>query len=98
MEELLCILKGRPEMQVESIGKSGVFYTTALNTLKRDFANASTFAYMKTKLLLYRSKLKNNDRISLKDFQQQLKCHITWLQSMGYQSVLKSPEYLTKAD
>ena len=52
---------------------------------------------MKTKLLFDKPQLKHNGRISLKDFQQQLKCHIVWLKSMGYQSVLKSPEYLTKA-
>ena len=48
-------------------------------------------------LLFDKLQLKHNDQISLKDFQQQLKCHITWLKSMGYQSVLKSPEYLTNA-
>ena len=50
---------------------------------------------MKTKLLFDKPQLKHNDRTSLKDFQQQFKCHIKWLKSMGYQSVLKSPEYLT---
>ena len=52
---------------------------------------------MKTKLLFDKPQLKHNDRISLKEFQQQLKCHITWLKPRGYQAVLKSPEYLTKA-
>ena len=52
---------------------------------------------MKTKLLFFKPQLKHNDRTSLKDFQQQLECHITWLKSVGYQSILKYPDYITKA-
>ena len=97
LERLLNVLKRETKKLVESIGKSGIFYATALKTLKRDFGNTFTVAYMKTKLLFNKPQLKHNDQISLKDFPQQLKCHITWLKSMGYQSVLKSPEYLIKA-
>ena len=97
LERLLNVLKRETKKLVESIGKSGIFYATALKTLKRDFGNVFTVAHMKTKLLFNKPQLKHNDQISLKDFPQQLKCHITWLKSMGYQSVLKSPEYLIKA-
>ena len=66
MERLLSVLKGEAKKLVESIGKSGIFYATALKTLKRDFGNAFTVAYMKTKLLFDKPQLKHNDRISLK--------------------------------
>ena len=52
---------------------------------------------MKIKLLFDKPQLKHDDQISLKDFRQQLKCHITWLKLVGYRPILKSPEYLTKA-
>ena len=93
IERFLSVLKG----ETESIGKSSIFYAAALKTLKRDFGNAFTVAYMRRKLLFDKTQLKHNDRTSLKDFQQQLKRHITWLKSIGYPSILKSPEYLIKA-
>ena len=73
MERLLSVLKGEAKKSVESVSKSGIFYTTALKTLKRGFGNAFAAAYMKTKLLSDKPHLKYNDQISLKDFQQQLK-------------------------
>ena len=62
LERLLNVLKRETKKLVESIGKSGIFYATALKT------------YMKTKLLFNKPQLKHNDQISLKDFPQQLKC------------------------
>ena len=66
MERFLNVLKGDAKKSVEIIGKSGIFYATARKTLKRDFGNAFTVAYMKTKLLFDKPQLKHNDRISLK--------------------------------
>ena len=97
MERLLSVLKGDAKKSIESVGKNGIFYATALKTLKRDFGNTFTVAYMKTKLFFDKPQLKHNDRAALKDFQQKLQCHITWLKSINYDSILKSPEYLTKA-
>ena len=51
MEKLFSVLKGETKKSVESIGKSGTFYVASLKTLKRDFGNALTIAYMKTRLL-----------------------------------------------
>ena len=45
MERLLSVLKGEAKKSVESIGKSGIFYATALKTLKGDFGNAFSFLY-----------------------------------------------------
>ena len=83
MERLLSVLKGEAKKSIESIGKSGIFYATALKTLKRNFGNEFTVAYMKTKLLFDKPQLEHNDRISLKDFQQQLKCHIACFKVNG---------------
>ena len=77
IERFLSVLKGDAKKSVEIIGKSGIFYATARKTLKRDFGNAFTVAYMKTKLLLNKPRLKHNDRTSLKDFQQHLEYHVT---------------------
>ena len=41
--------------------------------------------------------IKFGDRIALREFQQSLKCVITWLETMGYSFSLNSAEYLTKA-
>ena len=51
MEKVFSVLKGEAKKSVASIGKSGTFYVTSLKTLKRDFGNALTVAYMKTRLL-----------------------------------------------
>ena len=40
---------------------------------------------------------KSGDIIALREFQQSLKCVITWLETMGYWFSLISIEYLTKA-
>ena len=79
------------------LAKVVFFYVTGLKKLKRNFGNPFTVVYIETKLLFDKPQLKHNDRIPLKEFQQQLKCHITWLKPKGYQAILKSPEYLTKA-
>ena len=41
--------------------------------------------------------IKFGDRIALREFQQSLKCVITWLETMGSSFSLNSAEYLTKA-
>ena len=59
MERLHSVLKGEAKKSVESTGKSGIFHATALKTLKRDFGNVFTVAYMKTKLLFQKPQLKH---------------------------------------
>ena len=44
-----------------------------------------------------KSQPKHSGKIYLKHFRQQLRYQITWLKSIGYHSILTSPEYLTKA-
>ena len=69
MERRPSVLKGGAKKSVESNGKSGIFHATVLKTLKRDFGNAFTVAYMKTKLLFDKPQLKHNDQTPFKDFQ-----------------------------
>ena len=72
MKRLSSVLNGEAKKSVESIGESDMFYATALKTLNRDFGNAFTVAYMKTKFLFDKPQLKHNDRISLRNFQQHI--------------------------
>ena len=81
MERLLSVLE-RLKNHLKVLGKTVFFFVAALKTLQKDFGNTLTVDYLKMKLLF--EKLNNNDRTSLKDFQQQLKRHIKWLKSIGY--------------
>ena len=51
MERLLSVLEGEAKRSVESIGISGIFYATALKTLKRDFGNPIVTGHLKMKHL-----------------------------------------------
>jgi len=97
MERLLSCLQGEAANAVESIGSSGMFYATALKTLKRDFGNPAVVAHLKLKSLLEKPQIGANDRIALRQYQQQLKSTVTWLQSIGYSSHLSSTDALSKA-
>ena len=47
-ERLFSVLKREAKKSTESISKNDIFYATAAKTLKRDFGNAFTVAYMRT--------------------------------------------------
>ena len=84
MERLLSILEGEAKRSVESIGISGIFYATALKTLKRDFGKPIVIAHLKMKHLFKQPQIKSNDRSELRKFHQHLKGTNTWLLSIGY--------------
>ena len=44
-----------------------------------------------------KTQIKSEDGIALREFQQSLKCVITWLEAMGYSFSLNSTEHVTKA-
>ena len=92
MERLCSVLDGEAKRVIETIGKSGRFYVTALKTLKRDFGNPLLVSHAKPKLLFDQTQIKGVDRMSLPRFHQHLKIHNTWLLSMGYDT----PILLTK--
>ena len=77
MERLLSVLTGEAKKGVECIGTSGIFYATALKSLKRDFGNTTVVTHAKLKNLLDKSQIPLNDRASLRRFHQQLKSTVT---------------------
>lgn len=97
MDRLLSVLEGDAKKSVESIGCSGLFYPTALETLKRDFGNPLVVTHLKLKSILDQPQLNPHDRVSLRHFHQQLKINNAWFLSMGYDAPLKSSDNLTKA-
>ncbi|XP_066912482.1 uncharacterized protein, partial [Clytia hemisphaerica] len=97
IERLLSVLTGEARKGVECIGTSGIFYATALKSLKRDFGNATVVTHAKLKLLLDKPQLVSNDRAALKRFHQQLKSTLTWLKRIGNISAIHSTENLSKA-
>ena len=74
-----------------------MFYTSALKSLKRDFGDPLVVTHLKLKSGFDKPQIKSGDRIALREFQQSLKCVITWLETMGYSFSLDSAEHFTKA-
>ena len=50
MERLLSVLDGEVKQTVMSIGRNGLFYATAMKTLKRNFGNPMVVSFFKTKI------------------------------------------------
>ena len=96
MERLLSVLEGEAKRSVESIGISGIFYTTTLKTLKQDFGKPIVIAHLKMKHLFKQPQIKRNDRTELRKFHQHLKGTNTWLLSIGYEFPLLSYDSLTR--
>ena len=82
MERLLSVLKG--ERKILSSGTNGLFYASALKSLKRDFGDPLVVVHLKFKSVFDKPQIKSRDRIALREFQQSLKCVITWLKTMGF--------------
>ncbi|XP_066922770.1 uncharacterized protein [Clytia hemisphaerica] len=97
MERLLSILIGEAKKSVECIGTSGIFYATALKTLKRDFGNKTVVTHSKLRNLLDKPQLPSDDRSSLKRFHQHLKSTVTWLKMIGNMGAIHSAENLSRA-
>ena len=51
-EQLMSVLEGEAKRSVESIGCNGIFYATALKSLKRDFGNPVLVPHLKIMALL----------------------------------------------
>ena len=96
MIRLLSTLDGEAKRIVDTIGCSKIFYAAALKTLKRDFGNLLIVAHSRLSSIFDKPQIKANDKISLRQFHQQLKCNNSWLLLMGYKSPLFSSENLTK--
>ena len=61
MEGLISILDGEAKPVVTSVGMKGIFYASALKTLKRNFGNSVVVFYMKLKTVLDLPQLQPND-------------------------------------
>ena len=97
MAHLLSVLDGEAKKEVETISASGIFYATALKTLTRDFGSPLLISHFRLKCLFDKPQIRANDRITLRQFHQELKLAITWLMSVGYKVPIFSSENLTKA-
>ena len=97
MEILLSVLDGEAKRTVISIGRSGLFYATAMKTLKSNFGNPMAVLFLKLKSVFDLPQITNENRAGLRAFHQQLKSVITWLNSMGDTSAINSIENTTKA-
>ena len=97
MERLISVLDGEAKRVVTSVGQSGIFYASALKTLKWNFGNPEVVSYLKLKTVLDLPQLPPNDYNGLGAYHQTLKATVTWLVSMGYNVAIKSTESVTKA-
>ena len=97
MERLLSVLDGEAKRRVISIGRNGLFYATAIKTLKNNFGNPMVVPFLKLKSVLDLPQITNENRAGLRALHQQLKSVVTWLNSMGDTSAINSIENTTKA-
>ena len=97
MTRLLSVLDGDVKKAVSSIGSNGMFYATALKTLERDFGNLLLVAHRCLPQLFNRNPISSNNKVSLRQFHQELKQNNMWLLSIGYEAPLLSYENLSKA-
>ena len=72
MESLLYVLDGEAKITVQSISKTG-FYMRLLKTLKRDRGNSNVMSYLKEKVLFELSQLNQQNKPSIRNYQQQPK-------------------------
>ena len=94
MQRLLSVLEGEAKRSVETIGHNGIFYATALKSLKRDFGNPATVSRLKIQSLLDQPQIKPP---ALRHYHQQVKITNTWLSSVGYNTPIISYENVSKA-
>ena len=97
MMKLISLLDGDAKKAVQSIGSNGLFYASALKSLKSNFGNPLLVATFRMKTLFDKPHINGRDRIALRQYHQQLKMNKTWLISMGYETPLLSSDNLTKA-
>ena len=77
IERLLSELDRKAKRTVISIGRNGLFYATAMKTLKSNFGNLMVVLVLKLKSVLDLSQITNENRVDLRAFHQQLKSVIT---------------------
>ena len=96
MTYLLSVLDGEAKKAIEAVGTCGLFYVSALKTLKREFRNTLLVSHLRLKSMFKKPQIKANDRSPLLEFCQQIKLNITWLSSLEYITQLYSNNSVTK--
>ena len=66
MERLLSVVDGEAKQTVVSIGRNGLFYTTAMKMLKNNFGNPVVVSFLKLKSVLDLPQITNENRASLR--------------------------------
>ena len=97
MTYLLSVLDGEAKKAIEAVGTCGLFYASALKTLKREFGKTLLVSYLRLKSIFNKPQIKANDRSVLGEFHQQIKLNTTWLSSLGYIKPVYSYDSVTKA-
>ena len=97
MLRLTGVLDGEAKRVMAAIDSNGIFYATALKTLKKNFGDPLLVAHLKIKVVFDRPQIKPNDKIGLRNFHQHLKICNSWLCSSGYEASSLSSENIAKA-
>ena len=97
MTYLLSVLDGEAKKAIEAVGTCGLFYPSALKTLKGEFGNTLLVSHLRLKSIFNKTQIKANDRSALGEFHQQIKLNTTWLSSLGYIKPLYLYDNVTKA-
>ena len=77
MTRLINLLDGDAKKAVQSIGSNGLFYASALKSLKSNFGNPVLVATFRMKTLFDKPQLNGRDIIALREYHQQLKMNNT---------------------
>ena len=94
---LISVLDRKAKRVIVAIGLNGIFYATALKTLKKNIGDPLLVAHSKIKAVFDRPQIKTNDKIGLRNFHQHLKICNSWMCSIGYEAPLLSSENIAKA-
>ena len=97
MTYLLIVLDGEAKKAIEAVRARGLFYTSALKTLKREFGNTLLVAHLRLKSVFNEPQIKPSDSLALQEFHEHIKLSITWLLSLGYIIPLYSYDSMSKA-
>ena len=96
MDQLIKLLDGDAKRVICVIGRNGIFYASAMKAIKSEFVNPYTVSHLKPENILELPSISPDDNNGLRHFHQVLKGAVTWLNSMGYASSLKSTDNVTK--
>ena len=92
----LVYLDSEAKKAIEAVKTCGLFYVSALKTLKKEFGNTLIVAHLCLKSMFNKPQIKSSDRSALQEFHLPIKLNITWLASLGYKTPLYLYESVTK--